>query len=64
MYTKNKDFRVTVRLNETQYNYLKANSDILGVSPSEFLRMVINSSLAVRRVEENENGKTNLNDQL
>lgn len=46
MYTKDKNHRITLRLNEEQFNFVKANADILGVSPSEFLRMVVNSALA------------------
>lgn len=47
MYEGNKLHRVTLRLNLDQFNYVKSNADILGVSPSEFLRMVINSSMAL-----------------
>lgn len=47
MYEGNKLHRVTLRLNPDQFNYVKSNADILGVSPSEFLRMVINSSMAL-----------------
>lgn len=37
--------RVTVRLNEKQYAFIKDNADAAGVSPSDFLRMLINGSL-------------------
>ena len=47
MYEGNKLFRVTLRLNPAQFDYVKANADILGVSPSEFLRIVINSSMSM-----------------
>ena len=47
MYEKNKLNRVTLRRNPDQFDYVKANADILGVSPSEFLRMVINASMSV-----------------
>ena len=49
MYTKDKSNRITLRLNEEQFSFVKENSDILGVSPSDFLRMVINSSMAMSR---------------
>lgn len=49
MYTKDKAFRITLRLNEDQFNFVKGEADVLGVSPSEFLRMVVNASLAVRK---------------
>ena len=50
MYTKDKSNRITLRLNDRQFDFVKANADILGVSPSDFLRMVINSSMATVKV--------------
>lgn len=47
MYEGNKLHRVTLRLNPDQFEYVKASADVLGVSPSEFLRMVINSTMAL-----------------
>ena len=49
MYTKDKSNRITLRLNEEQFSFVKENADILGVSPSDFLRMVINSTMAMSR---------------
>lgn len=49
MYTKDKTNRVTLRLNDEQFAFVKSNADILGVSPSEFLRMVVNSSMAMSK---------------
>lgn len=49
MYTKDKSNRITLRLNDEQFAYVKENADMLGVSPSEFLRMVINSTLALSK---------------
>lgn len=49
MYTKDKANRITLRLNDEQFAYVKDNADMLGVSPSEFLRMVINSTLALSK---------------
>lgn len=49
MYTKDKACRITLRLNEEQFEFVKANADILGVSPSEFLRMVVNASMATSK---------------
>lgn len=46
MYTKDKLYRITLRLNEEQFDFVKQNADFLGVSPSEFLRMVVNASMA------------------
>ena len=59
MYTKDKSNRITLRLNDEQFNFVKANADILGVSPSDFLRMVINSAMASTRI-----ASQKLNDQL
>lgn len=46
MYTKDKKQRITLRLNDEQFDFVRMNSDMLGVSPSDFLRMVINASLS------------------
>ena len=45
MYTKDKSNRITLRLNDRQFAFVKASADLLGVSPSDFLRMVINASM-------------------
>ena len=57
MYTKDKSNRITLRLNDGQFDFVKQNADFLGVSPSEFLRMVVNASMAtskttVQKIEE------------
>lgn len=49
MYTKDKSHRITLRLNEEQFSFVKDQSDMLDVSPSDFLRMVINASLATSK---------------
>lgn len=49
MYTKDKLYRITLRLNEEQFNFVKMQADILDVSPSQFLRMVINSTMAISK---------------
>lgn len=46
MYEKNKAVRLTLRLTQPQFDFVKENSDLLGVSPSEFLRMVVNMTMA------------------
>lgn len=50
MYTKDKSCRITLRLNQSQFDFVKANADMLGVSPSDFLRMVVNSSMATTKL--------------
>lgn len=76
MYTKDKFNRITLRLNEEQFEFVKQNADFLGVSPSEFLRMVINASMAttktaLSKIEHTlkegvgrENDKANFNDSV
>ena len=49
MYTKDKLNRITLRLNDEQFDFVKYNADFLGVSPSEFLRMVVNASMAATK---------------
>lgn len=46
MYTNDKNHRITLRLNEKQFDFVRQTSETLGVSPSDFLRMVINTALA------------------
>ena len=52
MYTKDKTNRVSLRLNDEQFAFVKMNADTLGVSPSEFLRMVVNASMATAKAAE------------
>jgi uncharacterized protein (DUF1778 family) len=66
MNLKDKTNRITLRLNNKQFNFVKASADFLGVSPSEFLRMVINSTMVMAEEKANvigglgrENDKTN-----
>ena len=71
--------RVTLRLNEEQYEFLLKVSSILGVSPSDYLRMTVNSGMVATKnglnelsngnmlkgmVGTNENVKTNSDDIL
>lgn len=45
MYTKDKSQRITLRLNDEQFTFVKTVSDALGVSPSEYLRMMVNLAM-------------------
>lgn len=63
MYEKDKTQRVTLRLTTDQYLFVKASADRLGVSPSDFLRMVINSTMFGWQ-ERNENTKPDKYDKL
>lgn len=64
MYTKDKTNRITLRLNDEQFAFVKGNADVLGVSPSEFLRMVVNAAMATTKaaVEKIEGGLGRAND--
>lgn len=67
--------RVTLRFTEEQFTFLTEISNVLGVSPSDYIRMMVNSSMvAYNRNEDmktmiqgkvgtsNENVKTDCND--
>lgn len=67
MYTKDKAQRITLRLNDEQFTFVKTVSDALGVSPSEYLRMMVNLSMvgaknAEKEGERRENEQANSND--
>lgn len=49
MYTKDKTNRITLRLNDEQFEFVRTSAEPLGVSPSEFLRMVINSTMSATK---------------
>lgn len=50
MYTKDKTKRITLRLNDEQFEFVQASAEPLGVSPSEFLRMVVNATMAASKI--------------
>lgn len=47
MNIKDKTNRITLRLNDKQFYFIKSSADVLGVSPSEFLRMIVNSAMVM-----------------
>lgn len=47
MYTKDKNQRITLRLNAAQFQFVQTQSELLGVSPSDLLRMMVNASMSV-----------------
>jgi uncharacterized protein (DUF1778 family) len=49
MYTKDKNQRITLRLNPEQFDFVQTQAEVLGVSPSDFLRMMVNASMAVTK---------------
>ena len=42
--TKDKRIRLTIRVNEDLFNFVKESADRLGVSPSEYIRLALNSA--------------------
>lgn len=65
---------MTLRLNDEQYDFLIRVSNILGVSPSDYMRMCVNAGMVSSdkslnetmkgMVGTNENVKTDCNDKL
>ena len=51
MYMKDKQTRITLRLSEKQFDFVKSNADVMGVSPSEFLRIVINATMSTQKIK-------------
>lgn len=49
MYTKDKGNRITLRLNDAQFAFVRMNAEMLDTSPSDFLRMVINVTMATAK---------------
>lgn len=62
--------RISLRLNDRQFNFLIELARILGTTPSNYLRMCINSmvveqeNLSNREVGAHENVKTDIDNQL
>lgn len=63
MYTKDKSQRITLRLNEQQFDFVKTVADALGVSPSEYLRMMVNLSMVGAQNPIERNGERRENEQ-
>lgn len=57
MYTKDKSNRITLRLNEEQFTFVKTVADALGVSPSEYLRMMVNLAMTGAKTMEKEGSR-------
>lgn len=41
--------RITLRLNDEQYNFILQVSELLGVSPSDYLRMSVNTGMVATK---------------
>ena len=60
MYTKDKNQRITLRLNPDQFAFVQTQAEMLGVSPSDFLRMIVNTTMAVtKKIEREDNRREN-----
>lgn len=71
MNLKDKTQRITLRLNEEQFGFVHSTAEVLGVSPSEFLRMAVNTMMtASKKVNDKlegigrENDKASIDNQL
>lgn len=58
MYLKDKDYQLNVRLNEQQRLFIQRLSSLYGVTPSKFVRMVIERMIC--EVGEHENKKADI----
>lgn len=58
MYLKDKKHRITLRLNDTQFDFIRVNCDVLGVSPSDYLRMLVNSFMTISKAGQEAFNKT------
>lgn len=57
--------RVTLRLTDDQYNWLIEVSKILGVTPSEYMRMSVNSGMVImKQAEEQQKGEVGTNENV
>lgn len=46
IYTKDRTQRITVRFTQPQFDFILRSASVLSVSPSDFLRMMINGVMA------------------
>lgn len=62
--SENKPHSIHLRLTDEQYSYCAQNAELMGVSVSEFLRMVVNSLVVVaHKAESIKLGDLNANNQ-
>lgn len=78
MYEKDKNTRITLRVNAEQYAFIREMAETSGISPSDYLRQSINSqmyamakfkdilekNLNERGGRDRENEQTNINSKL
>lgn len=49
MYEKDKKTRITLRLSEEQMDFVLNDSQTLGISPSEYIRMLISTCISMSK---------------
>lgn len=54
--TKDKRVRITIRMNEELFYFIKEQGDSLGVSPSEYIRLALMSAKALCKATEKKKG--------
>lgn len=54
--TKDKRVRITIRMNEELFSFVKGQGDTLGVSPSEYIRLALMSAKALCKATEEKKG--------
>ena len=54
MYEKDKKTRITLRLSEEQMNFVLNDSQTLGISPSEYIRMLISTCISMSKKLKNQ----------
>ena len=60
--TSDKDFVLNIRVTQKEYDYIVRFSDLLGISKSDFVRMVIDKNICLYEgSNRNENKKTDFN---
>lgn len=50
IYTKDKTHRITLRLNDEQFDFVTASANFYGISPSDFLRQVISVTMSTMKI--------------
>ena len=45
MYEKDKRQRITLRLSDEQFSFIKSQTDVLGITPSDYIRMLVNAAV-------------------
>lgn len=52
IYTNDKTQRITLRLNEKQFDFIRDNAELLGTTPSQFLRILVNVAMTTYSMTE------------